>query len=180
MGATRRLDHYDASLGWQGLFIIAGCGFVIIACGACIQIVQIIVSIRDRKKNLDTTGDPWNGRTFEWATSSPPPVYNFAVIPKVESRDAFWEMKKLTTYNLQLRTYQDIVMPKNTAMGIYISGFVFLVGFAIVWQIIWLIVVGMVGAILCVIIRSFDEETEYVISADTVARIEREKIPYYG
>jgi cytochrome o ubiquinol oxidase subunit 1 len=177
MGATRRLDHYDASMGWQGLFIVAGFGFIIIACGAALQVLQIIVSVMQRKENMDVTGDPWNGRTLEWATSSPPPVYNFAIIPEVKDRDAFWEMKMSKTANQQnnkiteLR-YEDIHMPKNTAMGIYISGFVFLAGFALVWQIIWLIVIGLVGSIACVIIRSFDEETEYVIPAAEVERME--------
>jgi cytochrome o ubiquinol oxidase subunit 1 len=202
MGATRRLDHYDASMGWQWLFIVAGFGFILISCGAALQIIQMIVSIMKRKENKDTTGDPWNGRTLEWATSSPPPFYNFAIIPKVESRDAFWEYKNMeketqkgfpspsvatlpaspfqrALHSSEARTpgrdqllYEDIVMPKNTGMGIYISGFVFLAGFALVWHIIWLIVFGLVGAITCVVIRSLDEETEYVIPAAEIARME--------
>jgi cytochrome o ubiquinol oxidase subunit 1 len=94
MGATRRLDHYDPSLGWQGLFMVAGFGFIIICVGAALQVLQIIVSIKNRKDNLDKTGDPWNGHTLEWATKSPPPFYNFAVIPEVKDRDAFWQIKK--------------------------------------------------------------------------------------
>lgn len=183
MGATRRMDHYDASTGFQPLFIVAALGFVIIACAAVVQVWQIIVSIKEREQNLDVTGDPWNGRTLEWATSSPPPIYNFAVIPTVTDRDAFWEMKqeaggKIQGYKHTRTQYEDIVMPKNTAMGIYISGFVFLMGFALIWQIIWLLVVGLVGAVVCVIIRSFDEETEYVILAAEVARIEAERNKY--
>ena len=145
------------------------------------QVWQIIVSVKERKQNLDTTGDPWNGRTLEWATSSPPPVYNFAIIPEVHDRDAFWEAKQLVTRNLPTGqagsspvTYRDITMPKNTAMGIYISGFAFLMGFALVWHIIWLLVVGLIGAIACVVIRSFDEETEYVIPAAEVERMEKQ------
>jgi cytochrome o ubiquinol oxidase subunit 1 len=171
MGATRRLDHYSAT-SWQPLFIIAGIGVIIIGCAVALQVLQIIVSIRERKKNMDTTGDPWNGRTLEWATASPPPVYNFAIIPTVHSRDAFWEMKKDKT-ELKNAKYEDIHMPKNTAMGIYISGFVFLFGFAMVWDIIWLAVVGVIGSIFCIIIRTFDEKTEYVLSAAKVAEIEK-------
>jgi cytochrome o ubiquinol oxidase subunit 1 len=177
MGATRRLDHYEASTGWQPLFIIAGVGLVIIACGAALQVLQIIVSVKQRKENLDATGDPWNGRTLEWATSSPPPVYNFAIIPEVRERDAFWEIKEAeknmkSTKKKAAPRYQDIHMPKNTAMGIYISAFAFLMGFAFIWHITWLIVVGLIGAIASVIIRSFDEETEYTIPAAEVANIE--------
>lgn len=179
MGATRRLDHYDASTGWQPLFIIAGLGFIIIALGAALQVWQIILSVKQRKRNLDTTGDPWDGRTLEWATSSPPPLYNFAIVPVVHERDAFWEMKKAGPKKTAPR-YEDIEMPKNTAMGIYISCFAFLLAFAIIWHIGWLAAVGLIGAIACVIIRSFDEDTEYIISAAKVAKIEAGKIPYYA
>jgi len=172
MGATRRLDHYDVSTGWQPLFMVSAAGLVIIACGVSLQIVQVVVSIKQRKQNLDTTGDPWNGRTLEWSTVSPPPFYNFAIIPKVASRDAFWEMKQNKKSKQEKMQYEDIYMPKNTAMGIYVAGFVFLVGFALVWHIIWLAVAGLLGATICVIIRTFDEETEYVLPAAEVAKIE--------
>ncbi len=173
MGATRRLDHYDASLGWQPLFIIAGCGFVIISCAAACQILQLIVSVKQRKQNA-AGSDPWDGRTLEWSVSSPPPEYNFAIIPAVETRDAFWEMKerKRSEGRGVRGEYEDIVMPKNTAMGIYLSGFVFLAGFGFVWHIIWLIVAGLAGAIACVILRSLDEDTEYIIPAAEVERME--------
>ncbi len=170
MGATRRIDHYAASTGWQPFFITSALGFIIILCGISTQIYQIIVSIRERKRHLDTTGDPWNGRTLEWATSSPPPFYSFATIPTVTTRDAFWEMKK--SAHKPDKRYKDIRLAKNTGMGIYISGFAFLVGFAFVWHILWLGLLGLVGVIACVIIRSLDEDTEYVLSAAEVARIE--------
>ena len=120
---------------------------------------------------MDTTGDPWNGRTLEWATASPPPFYNFAVIPEVRDRDAFWEMKRSGTAHASVK-YEDIVVPQNTAMGIYISAFIFLFGFAMVWHSSALAIVGFVGAITCVIVRSFDEHTEYVLSAAEVEEIE--------
>ena len=170
MGATRRLDHYDASTGWQPLFMVAGLGFIVILFGATLQIIQIIVSIRQRKQNLDTTGDPWNGRSLEWSTSSPPPFYNFAIIPQVYSRDAFWEMKKSNGKKIKL-IYEDIHMPKNTALGIYIAGFVFLFGFAMIWHIFWLTIVCVVGGIICVLIRTFNEKSEYVVTAAEVEEI---------
>lgn len=175
MGATRRLDHYDAT-NWQGWFIMALIGAGIITIGVILQLIQIIVSIRQRRQNKDTTGDPWNGRSLEWATSSPPPVYNFAIIPKVTSREAFWDMKnKLKAKSQKSEVYEDIVMPKNTAIGIYISAFIFLIGFAFIWHIIWLAVVGLIGAIACIVIRALDEETEYVIPAAEVAKIEAKR-----
>lgn len=170
MGASRRLDQYDPATGWQPLFITSAIGFVIISVGAIFQVAQLIVSIKQRKQNLDPSGDPWDGRTLEWAAPSPPPFYNFAIIPKVQSRDAFWEMKEKNLS--EPKKYEDIVMPKNTAMGIYLSGFIFLAGFAIVWHIVWLAIAGIIGSIICVIIRSFDEETEYIIPAAEIARME--------
>ncbi len=176
MGATRRLDHYD-NPAWQPFFIIAGMGSLIICLAVAVQLWQIVVSFLQRKQNLDLTGDPWNGRTLEWATKSPPPVYNFAIIPTVTDRDAFWEMKKadqLVSKSANQR-YEDIVMPKNTPLGIYVAGFCFFLGFGMVWHIIWLAILGLVGAIVCVIMRGMDEETEYIISAAEVERLE--KIP---
>ena len=182
MGATRRLDHYDLSTGWQPFFIVALIGFCLIGCGALVQVIQIIQSIKHREKNRDTTGDPWNARTLEWATRSPVPFYNFAVIPHVTTGDAFWEMKypahgKTTPRNDKV-VYEDIVLAKNTPMGIYLAGFIFLIGFGFVWQIMWLIIVGFIGAIVCVIIRTFDEDTEYVIKAEEVERMENKNYKF--
>ena len=176
MGATRRLDQYDASTGWQPFFIMAFIGGLIICCGVGFQLLQIFVSFKKRKQLADTTGDPWNGRTLEWATSSPPPEYNFAIIPEVKSREPFWDMKNR---KVELKKqYEDIHMPKNTAMGIYISGFIFIVGFAFVWHIWWLAVASIVGVVVCLVIRAFDENTSYIIPAKEVERMEREKERY--
>ena len=93
MGMTRRLEHIpDPS--WQPMLLIAEAGAIVILCGILCQIAQLYVSIRTREQRRDHTGDPWNGRTLEWSTSSPPPAYNFAVLPKVETIDAFWQMKR--------------------------------------------------------------------------------------
>lgn len=171
MGATRRLDHYSSSTGWQPLFIMAAIGLVLISIGVLFQIIQVVVSIRERKENRDTTGDPWNGRTLEWATSSPPPSYNFAVIPNVTSRDAFWEMKKEKAKK-EIK-YSDIEVPNNTAMGIFLSAFIFIFAFGMVWQSMLLILTGFVGAVTCVIIRTFSEHTEHLLPASEIERLER-------
>lgn len=170
MGATRRLDHYASSTGWQPLYVTSLIGFCLIGCGVVTQVYQLFVSIKNRKQNLDTTGDPWNGRTLEWMTTSPPPFYNFAVIPRVSSADEFWEMKKRGVP--KEKEYEDIELPKHTGMGIYIAGFAFLFGFAAVWQILWLAILGVAGVITCVIRLSFDEEREYVLAKEEVKRLE--------
>ncbi len=170
MGATRRLDHYASSTGWQPFYITSAIGFAIILCGIAIQVIQILYSVRNRQKLRDDTGDPWDGRTLEWSVPSPPPFYSFAVIPTVHDREEFWEMKKRGKHG-RLH-YEDIELPKNTGMGVYISGFGFLFGFAAVWHILWMAVLGIGGVIACMIIRSLDKETEYVLPAEEVKRME--------
>ncbi len=169
MGATRRLDHYDASTGYQPFYIMALIGGLIIAVGVALQIVQIIASFIQKRQLRDTTGDPWDGRTLEWATASPPQFYNFSTIPQVTSRDAFWEMKQ---QGMPKPAYEDIHMPKNTAAGIYIAGFAFLACFAFVWDIVWLTVVSIIGVIAVVVVRTFDEHSEYTITAAEVKKLE--------
>lgn len=172
MGATRRLDHYDASMGWQGLFIVAGVGVAIIGLGIAFQILQLLASIWRRRQNLDNSGDPWNGRTLEWSTTSPPPVYNFALMPAVDDRDAFWAMKHSKTPASDKPVYSRIAVPKNTPLAMIVAGFAFIGGFAIIWHMYWLAVAGLLGVIFTLIIRSSDKETEYYISAAQVEKIE--------
>jgi cytochrome o ubiquinol oxidase subunit 1 len=172
MGMTRRLNHIDAATGWQPFLIVAGIGSAIIALGVVFQVLQIIISIKHRKKYADHTGDPWNGRTLEWSTTSPPPEYNFAIIPTVHSRDAFWNTKYGEHTNHHTPTYEDIHMPKNTGYGIMIASLLFLMGFAFVWHITWLILLSFIGAIGLFIIRSFDEHTSYIIPSAEVAKRE--------
>ncbi len=171
MGATRRLDHYDPSLGWHQLFIVAGIGVAVICAGVGFQVLQLIVSIRQRKQNLDTTGDPWNGRTLEWSTASPPPAYNYAVIPNVENKDAFWAMKKLKTPLPETR-YESITMPKNTIMPLVIASFAFALGFGMIWHMYWLSILGLLAIISCIVIRGSADEHEYVLSAAQVRQTE--------
>lgn len=177
MGATRRLDHYSAALGWQPLFIVAGIGALVIALGVVFQVMQLVTSIKNRKENHVASGDTWNGRTLEWSVPSPAPEYNFAVLPVVHSRDAFWYAKEEMSVAAQkeevpVTPYEDIRVPKNSGAGAIIGGFVFLFGFGIVWHIWWLAVVGAAGAFVSVLVRSFAEDTERVIPASEVARIE--------
>ncbi len=171
MGATRRLDHYDASLGWQGLFAVAGVGVLIVCLGIGFQILQFVVSIVQRKQHLDVTGDPWNGRTLEWSTASPAPFYNYAMTPTVTDRDPFWGAKRDGQTPAKPQ-YADIHMPKNTPFGMYIAGFSFVFGFAAIWHINWLLPVGLVGVIVCIIIRLNDDDTSYYLPAEQVAAFE--------
>ncbi len=170
MGATRRLDHFDATLGWTPLFIVAAVGSVLIISGLMLHIIQVFMSIKHRKKNLDLTGDPWNGRTLEWSIPSPPPFYNFAVTPEVTTRDAFWTMKK--SVEPKPTPHEDIHMPKNTPMGIYIGVLSLTFGFAIIWYISWLAICSFIAIVVCVILRLVDDHTDYYVPAEEVQKIE--------
>jgi len=176
MGATRRLDHYDPSMGWQQLFIVAGIGVAVISVAVGLQILQLIVSIKQRRQNLDATGDPWNARTLEWSTSSPPPVYNYALTPDVRQRDEFWALKQAKAA-IKPR-FHSIKMPKNTPIPIIIGIAAFSGGFGLVWHIYWLAALGLLGVIGCVINRSMDEQTEFTISATEVAKMETGRRQY--
>ncbi len=182
MGATRRLDHYtDPS--WQPLFIIAGIGAAIIVLGFACQLIQLFVSIKNRHQALDTTGDPWNGRTLEWSIPSPAPAYNFAILPMVESRDEYWQLKAHNEKDVAIqatgktidirREYEDITMPRNTAAGFAIGAATFFFGFGFVWHIWWLVIVSVIAGTAFLIMRTFDEDTEYIIRAGEVEANER-------
>lgn len=175
MGATRRLDHYDASTGWQGLFIVAGFGVVIISVGIGLQLLQLVVSIVQRKKNRDLTGDPWNGRTLEWSVPSPAPFYNFAVTPVVHSRDQFWEEKQALHRHERIEkpAYQDIYLPKNSSLGLVIAMFAFLIGFGLIWHMWWLAGIGLAGVIICIIVRTSNDDTEYLVTARELEKLDR-------
>lgn len=171
MGATRRLDHYDASLGWQGLFIVAGIGLLIMMLGAGLQALQLLVSIIKRKDYRDTTGDPWDGRTLEWSVPSPAPYYNFAIEPTVTTRDAFWHTKHSS--NEPQGKFKPFYLPKNSPFGLIIAFAAFLVSFALIWHIWWLAVVGLLGVIIGILVRASDEEPEYLVTKEMVHTAQR-------
>lgn len=171
MGATRRLDSYDASLGWQGLFIVAGIGLMIIMLGVGLQALQLLVSLIKRKEYRDTTGDPWAGRTLEWSVPSPAPYYNFAVQPVVTTRDAFWHMKQ--TKQEHSTKFEPFYLPKNSPFGLIIAFAAFLVAFALIWHIWWLAIVGLVGVLAGILVRASDEEPEYLVTHDMVREAQK-------
>lgn len=172
MGVTRRLNHYEVE-GWQPLFIVAGIGALLIAIGVAFQVLQVLVSIRDRHKNRDLTGDPWDGRTLEWSTTSPPPFYNFAIVPTVHSRDAFWEMKQSGEKKQEKIEYESIHMPRNTSLGFLIGVLSFFFAFGLIWYMFWMSWISALAMIACLIIRLYHKETEETIPANVVEKIEK-------
>lgn len=169
MGAARRLDTYDPSLGWQGLFIVAGVGVMVILLGTFLQIVQFGYSVWKRKE-LAVGPDPWDGRTLEWSTPTPIPEYNFATLDVVKDKDEFWAMKK-AGYK-RPKVFSDIVLPKNSPFGVYIAAAAFVGGFAVIWHIWWLALVSVIAIIALAIVSTLREDTEQVIPASEVAKME--------
>ncbi|GLR25115.1 cytochrome o ubiquinol oxidase subunit I [Limnobacter litoralis] len=170
MGVTRRMSHFDDP-SLQIWFIIAAFGALMIAGGIGAMLLQFYVSFRKREQNRDVTGDPWDGRTLEWSTSSPPPDYNFAFTPKVYDNDAWAQMKK-EGYKRPTQEFVDIHMPKNTAAGFVISAFAAVIGFAVIWH-MWLVAgLGFVGMMASIIIHTFNYKRDYYIPVDQVVKTE--------
>jgi cytochrome o ubiquinol oxidase subunit 1 len=174
MGMTRRLQRISDP-SWQPLLLVAELGAVVIFLGILCQIAQLYVSIRTREQRRDLTGDPWNGRTLEWATSSPPPAYNFAVMPKVETIDAFWEMKRRGLTAVE-PSYETIEMPRNSPTGFVTAFFAVVTGFAMIWHIWWIVILGLLAAAVTVLVFGWSENREREIPANEIARMERARL----
>lgn len=177
MGMTRRLSQ-NINPQFHPLLMLAAGGAVLIACGILCQFIQIVVSVRDREKNRDLTGDPWGGRTLEWATSSPSAFYNFAVVPEIKSRDAFFDMKEKGEAYPRPEKYAEIHMPKNSATGIIIAAFSVIFGFAMIWHIWWLAIVGVIGIAATWIAKSFDQDVDYYVPISDIELIENKHHEY--
>ncbi|QSX33652.1 cytochrome o ubiquinol oxidase subunit I [Shewanella avicenniae] len=171
LGMTRRLNHTD-NPDWNIWLYIACVGAFIILFGIVSQLQQLFVSFRDRKQNMDTTGDPWGARTLEWQTSSPPQFYNFAKIPEVHDIDAFMDAKEKGTAYKKEAKYEPIHMPKNTSAGVLIGGALTVMSFALIWHIWWLAGVSFVAAIVFFIMRAYDNDVDYYVQPDEIEKIE--------
>jgi cytochrome o ubiquinol oxidase subunit I len=170
MGVTRRLSQFEDTV-YGVYFIMAGVGALLIAGGIGAFLMQLYVSIRDRERLRDVTGDPWGGRTLEWSTSSPPPYYNFAFTPRVYELDA-WDHMKKNGYQRPTEGFVPIHMPRSTATGIILSGFMTVMGFALVWHIWWLAALSFAATLAYGIAHTFNYNRDYYVPANEVRRIE--------
>jgi cytochrome o ubiquinol oxidase subunit 1 len=172
LGMTRRMNHYD-NPAWTPYLVVAFAGAAVIALGIALQVVQLVVSIRTRHRRRDRTGDPWRGRTLEWSTVSPPPVYNFAVLPVVFDVDAYWVTKLLDPVNPPAPPIQDIEMPQRSALGFVLAFFAVSGGFGMVWHIYWLGVASLLGAVTFWVWNSWGEDDEMTVTAEELRTNER-------
>jgi len=173
MGVTRRLRHFDDP-SLQIWFIIAAVGVAMIAVGIASFLIQIYVSFRDRERLRDWTGDPWDGRSLEWATSSPPPAYNFAFTPVIHDLDAYYDMKSRNAER-PLTGFRDIHMPKNTGTGVILAGLSVAFGFSMIWYMWWLSALSFAGILVVAIFHTFNYDRDFHIHADEIERTEQER-----
>ena len=176
LGMTRRMQHYDVA-AWKPWLDLASVGAGLILAGIICQIVQLVVSIRHREELRDVTGDPWDGRSLEWATASPPPVFNFAFMPHVTSEDAYWAIKRRAREGgAKELEYKPIGMPRNSPTGFVCAFFASVMGFALIWHIWWMVIAALIGAYATFVVFAWRDHDEYEIPADEVARLDRANI----
>ena len=168
MGMPRRSSSF-ADPAFVPLQLVAGAGAVIILLALAATLVCYGVSIRQRGTLAVPFGDPWDGRTLEWAMPAPAPEWNFAVIPSVAARDAFWAEKTGGDPYVAPERYEDIELPRPTALGLVICVATTAAGFALTWHIWWLALSGLVGIGLAVMVRAFATQTTRVLPAAEVA-----------
>ena len=174
LGMTRRMQQYNVP-EWHPWLLAAGAGALLILVGIGFQIAQLAYSIRHRAELRDVTGDPWDGRSLEWATPSPPPAFNFPTLPNVHGEAAYWGIKQRARQQHVLGEppeYVPIELPRNSPTGVVCAFFATIIGFALIWHIWWAAVLGVVGAFATFVVFAWRDENEYVISADNVARID--------
>jgi cytochrome o ubiquinol oxidase subunit 1 len=174
MGMTRRLNYYDNPV-WNNWLLVAGAGAIIVLCAIGVQFYQMFASIRDQRNNRDWSGDPWDGRTLEWATSSPPPFYNFALLPEVRDRDHWTDMKEQNLAYRKPQQYQRIHMPKNTWAGVVIGGASLAFGFAMVWWIWWMAILSGGAMLAAWVIYAFGSDKDYYVEVEEIMTIEQKR-----
>ena len=173
MGTTRRVRHFDDP-SLQIWFVIAAIGALIILVGILAFVIQIAVSILKRDKLRDETGDPWEGRTLEWSTASPPPAYNFAVTPVIHDLDAWYDMKA-RGHRRPVEGFRPVHMPRNTGAGVILSGLAMVLGFAMIWYMWWLAALSFIALLVYAIAHTFNYDRDYFIPAEEVAETEGER-----
>jgi cytochrome o ubiquinol oxidase subunit 1 len=174
-GMTRRLQHINIE-EWRPMLYLSAFGVAVLAAGVVCQVIMLVVSIIKRDELRDVTGDPWDGRSLEWATPSPPPFFNFAVMPNVEGEEPYWGIKMRAVETQQLSpepTYEPIEMPMNSAVGFFTAFFASITGFALIWHIWWLAGLGLVGAFIGFVVFAWRDVSEFHVPKDEVAKVDR-------
>jgi cytochrome o ubiquinol oxidase subunit 1 len=164
--------------------IAAFCGAVLIFIGISLMVVQLFWSIYTREKRRDVSGDPWDGRTLEWGTASPPPSWNFAREPHVHGIDAFWDVKHKgkelhkiseTRYEAEHKPhYETIHMPKSSPVGFISAFFAVFLGFGLIWHIWWLVIAALLCAFGVLLWHAWNTDRDVNISAGELEEFDRQ------
>lgn len=148
-------------------------GAFVLAAGLASLFIQLYVSIRDRQANMVPVGDPWDARGLEWSVAAPPPEWNFATIPHVSNRDAFYWRKRNKGAYQPADHYHDIELPKNSAGGVVIGVAIAASFFGLVWHIWWMAALFGLIVMVTVIARSFMRDVTKIIPASEVEAVDR-------
>jgi cytochrome o ubiquinol oxidase subunit 1 len=159
--------------------LVALAGALLILLGIVLTIVQLVVSIRWRDRLRDLTGDPWNGRTLEWSTASPPPAWNYSLLPQIEGGDAYWAKKQARDKpdgKEAVPQYEAIHVPRSNPTGFFLSFFAVALGFAVIWHIWWMAIFGLIGGVAIGLVQAWRTDSETEISAAEVAAFEHGRV----
>jgi len=169
-GYARRMYTYSESTGYGPLNMLSFVGALGLAVGFALIVYNIYYSWKHMPRN--EKADVWDGRTLEWATHSPVPEYNFAVVPTVTRLDEFWFAKK-EGRDITAGTIEKIHMPNNTGTPFWMSGFFFLAAFFAVFN-LWIpAIISMLGVFGFMIHRSFEKDHGRYISVEEVMATEK-------
>jgi cytochrome o ubiquinol oxidase subunit 1 len=176
-GMTRRMQRYDVA-AWQPLLVVAAGGAGLIAIGIVFQVLQLVYSIKHREELRDHNGDPWDGRTLEWITTSPPPHFNFAALPNVSGEEAYWGIKQKALEERRLSAmpeYTAIEMPTNSPTGFVAAFFAVIGGFALIWHIWWLVAFGLMGGFATFLGFAWRDHYDHDLPAEELAQADAER-----
>jgi cytochrome aa3-600 menaquinol oxidase subunit 1 len=168
-GQARRMYTYSESTGYGPLNMLSFVGAIGLAIGFALIVYNIYWSTRYASRNI--SNDPWDARSLEWATHTPIPEYNFAIVPTVDSTEAFWDSKK-KGFKLFGGKVEKIHMPNNSGVPFIMSCIFFVWGFAMVFS-MWIIaIIATIGIFACMIHRSFEKDHGRYISVEEIEETE--------
>ncbi|MDP1417625.1 cytochrome aa3 quinol oxidase subunit I [Peribacillus simplex] len=168
-GQARRMYTYSESTGYGPLNMLSFVGAIGLAIGFALIVYNIYWSTRYASRNI--SNDPWDARSLEWATHTPIPEYNFAIVPTVDSTEAFWDSKK-KGFKLFGGKVEKIHMPNNSGVPFIMSCIFFVWGFALVFS-MWIIaIIATIGIFACMIHRSFEKDHGRYISVEEIEETE--------
>jgi cytochrome aa3-600 menaquinol oxidase subunit I len=170
-GQARRMYTYSAETGFGPYNFISFIGAFLMAVGFILIVYTIYYSIRHESR--DISDDPWDARSLEWATHNPVPEYNFAIIPQVNSTEAFWDYKK-KGHQLFKGEYEKIHMPNNTGGPFIMACIFFVLGFAMVFAMWPLAIISTITILVCLAYRSFEIDEGHYISVEEIKETEEQ------